>query len=213
VIQQTKPTTKPNDEVKVSQRAAILFSEAYRKLAQDTDRMFAALLGIEWVAGILFAVIFSPRVWKGDQSSVSPHLIAAIFLGGAIAGIPIWLVLTQPGERLTRNAVAFAQMAFSGLLIHLTGGRIETHFHVFGSLAMLSFYRDREVLFTGTLTILVDHIARGLAYPTGDDLRPPPVSVRFRAPSRFRSVAVRRATQWSCDHIDGNHKNSSPCHS
>src|SRR5436190_3769596 len=127
--------------------------------------MFAVLLAIEWVSGILFAVIFSPRAWKGDQSSVSPHLMAAIFLGVAIAAFPIWLVLTQPGERLTRNAVAFAQLAFSGLLIHLTGGRIETHFHVFGSLAMLSFYRDREVLLTCTLTILVDHIARGLAYP------------------------------------------------
>ncbi|HEY2364596.1 MAG TPA: hybrid sensor histidine kinase/response regulator, partial [Candidatus Angelobacter sp.] len=151
MIQQKQPTSSSTNEIKVNERAASLFSEAYRKLAQDTDRMFAALLGIEWVAGIFFALIFSPRVWRGSQSSVSPHLIAAIFLGGAIAGVPIWLVMTQPGERFTRNAVAFAQMAFSALLIHLTGGRIETHFHVFGSLAMISFYRDPEVLITGTL--------------------------------------------------------------
>ena len=30
----------------------------------------------------------------------------------------------------------------SALLIHLSGGRIETHFHIFGSLAFLAFYRD-----------------------------------------------------------------------
>jgi hypothetical protein len=32
-------------------------------------------------------------------------------------------------------------MLWSALLIHLTGGRIETHFHVFGSLGILAGYR------------------------------------------------------------------------
>jgi len=36
----------------------------------------------------------------------------------------------------------------SALLIHLSGGRIETHFHVFGSLAFLAFYLDWPVLIT-----------------------------------------------------------------
>ena len=40
-------------------------------------------------------------------------------------------------------------MLMSALLIHLTGGRIETHFHVFGSLAILAFYRDWRVLDSG----------------------------------------------------------------
>ena len=34
--------------------------------------------------------------------------------------------------------IAAAQMLIGALLIHLTGGRIETHFHVFGSLAFLA---------------------------------------------------------------------------
>jgi methyl-accepting chemotaxis protein len=160
-----KDAIEIGSDAKVSQRAARLFFDAYQKLAKETDKMFAILLGIEWVAGILFGLIFSPRAWRGDESTISPHLLAAIFLGGAIAGLPIWLAIKHPGTRLTRNVVAFAQMAYSALLIHLTGGRIETHFHVFGSLALISFYRDPEVLLTGTLTILVDHIARGLAYP------------------------------------------------
>lgn len=160
-----KDVSKQLSTATVSQRAAKLFFEAYQKLAQETDRMFAILLGIEWVAGIVFGLIFSPRAWKGDESTISPHLLAAIFLGAVIAGLPIWLVVKHPGTRMTRNVVAFAQMAYSALLIHLTGGRIETHFHVFGSLALISFYRDPEVLITGTVTILVDHIARGLLYP------------------------------------------------
>jgi hypothetical protein len=61
--------------------------------------------------------------------------------------------------------VAVAQMLFSALLIHLSGGRIETHFHVFGSLAFLAFYLDWGVLVTATVTIALDHFLRGIFWP------------------------------------------------
>jgi C4-dicarboxylate-specific signal transduction histidine kinase len=66
---------------------------------------------------------------------------------------------------LTRHTIAVAQMVFSALLIHLTGGRIETHFHIFGSLAFLAFYRDWRVLITATVVVVVDHFARGAFWP------------------------------------------------
>jgi PAS domain S-box-containing protein len=47
----------------------------------------------------------------------------------------------------------------------VTGGRIETHFHVFGSLAFLAFYRDWKVVVTATLVVVADHLARGLLWP------------------------------------------------
>ena len=53
----------------------------------------------------------------------------------AISSLPIALIVLKPGSRWTRHVIAVSQMLWSGLLIHLTGGRIETHFHVFGSLA------------------------------------------------------------------------------
>jgi signal transduction histidine kinase len=53
----------------------------------------------------------------------------------------------------------------SALLIHLTGGRIETHFHVFGSLAFLAFYRDWKVLIPATVVVSLDHALRGLFWP------------------------------------------------
>ncbi|MBS2007802.1 MAG: histidine kinase, partial [Cyanobacteria bacterium SZAS TMP-1] len=64
-----------------------------------------------------------------------------------------------------RHTVAIAQMLYSALFIHLTGGRIETHFHIFGSLAFLSFYRDWRVLITASLVVVADHILRGLYFP------------------------------------------------
>src|SRR5207253_9082068 len=61
--------------------------------------------------------------------------------------------------------VAAGQMLMSALLIHITGGRIETHFHVFGSLAFLAFYRDWRVLITASVIVAADHFLRGLLYP------------------------------------------------
>jgi hypothetical protein len=56
-------------------------------------------------------------------------------------------------------------MLQSALLVHVTGGRIETHFHVFGSLALLAFYRDWQVLLTATTVVYVDHLALGIWFP------------------------------------------------
>jgi signal transduction histidine kinase/ActR/RegA family two-component response regulator len=56
-------------------------------------------------------------------------------------------------------------MLMSALLIGLTGGRIETHFHVFGSLVILSFYYDWRVLIPATLVVGLDHFLRGVYSP------------------------------------------------
>ena len=56
-------------------------------------------------------------------------------------------------------------MLMGALLIHLTGGRIETHFHVFGSLAFLAFYRDWRVLVPATVVVALDHMLRGIFWP------------------------------------------------
>src|SRR5205807_1588986 len=107
----------------------------------------------------------SPKTWAGASSQTHWHVWAAIFLGGAIASFPVFLVWKQPGRALTRHTIAVAQMLTSALLIHLTGGRIETHFHVFGSLAFLAFYRDWRVLISASAVVAADHYLRGAYWP------------------------------------------------
>ena len=70
-----------------------------------------------------------------------------------------------PGATINRYVIAVAQMLMSALLIALTGGRIETHFHVFGSLVILSFYRDWRVLIPATIVVALDHFLRGIYWP------------------------------------------------
>jgi two-component system, sensor histidine kinase and response regulator len=141
------------------------FREHQSLIYQRTDRMFAALMIIQWLAGIAVAVWISPRAWEGSSSYTHPHVWTAIFLGGLITGFPTLLALFRPGATSTRYVIAVAQMLMGAVLIHLTGGRIETHFHVFGSLAFLAFYRDWKVLIPATVVVAADHLLRGWFWP------------------------------------------------
>jgi PAS domain S-box-containing protein len=149
----------------VTQRTATLFQEYKDDIHKRADHLFAKLMVAQWLAGIAAALWISPKTWIGTSSQVHWHVWAAIFIGGAISSLPVFLAWKQPGRSLTRHTIAVAQMLTSALLIHLTGGRIETHFHVFGSLAFLAFYRDWRVLLTATAVVAADHMARGLFWP------------------------------------------------
>ncbi len=146
-------------------RAHILFDQHFRRIAVRTDRLFAGLLAIEWLAAVFIAILVSPSAWTGVVRVTHLHVWAAIGLGGAIASLPIALALRRPGEALTRHVIAVAQMLFGGLLIHLTGGRIETHFFIFGALAFLMFYRDWKVILTASAVTAIDHLVRGIVWP------------------------------------------------
>ena len=145
--------------------ADALFEEHRREIHERTDRLFAHLMVAQWIAGILFALWVAPRTWSGSSSQVHLHVWAAVLLGGAISLFPALLALCRPGVTSTRYVIATAQMLMSALLIHLTGGRLETHFHVFGSLAFLAFYRDWRVLIPATVVVALDHLLRGIFWP------------------------------------------------
>jgi signal transduction histidine kinase len=146
-------------------RAGELFEQRRVMLQCSTDRNFAILMVLQWVAALLFVAFVSPRTWAGANSAIHPHVWLVLFFGGAATALPVALALLQPGRALTRHVVAVGQMMMSALLIHISGGRIETHFHVFGSLAFLAFYRDWRVLVTASLVVAVDHFVRGLYLP------------------------------------------------
>jgi two-component system sensor histidine kinase/response regulator len=146
-------------------RANELFRQYQHDIHRRTDRLFAVLMVIQWVAGIAFALLVSPLAWEGATSRTHLHVWAAVVLGGIISLFPAVLGLVRAGHPSTRYIIATAQMLMGALLIHLTGGRIETHFHVFGSLAFLAFYRDWRVLVPATVVVALDHMLRGFFWP------------------------------------------------
>lgn len=149
----------------ISSRTDAIFREQQFREHSFTDRLFAALMAVQFFGCIIVALVISPRTWIGEQSMVHAHIWAAIGLGGTLAALPIVLAIRCPGEVMTRQVIAVSQALFSALLIHLMGGRIEAHFHVFGSLAFLAFYRDIRVLLTATCITAADHCLRGVFWP------------------------------------------------
>jgi len=149
----------------ITPRVRELVEEHQDRIHAQTSRLFTILMLVQWVAGIAAALWISPRAWAGATSSVHVHVWLAVFLGGAITSLPVFLTLIRPRDAFTRYTVAVCQMLMSSLLIHLSGGRIETHFHVFGSLAFLAFYRDWRVLVPATIVVAADHALRGIYFP------------------------------------------------
>jgi len=143
-------------------RALESLREQQAVVYRQTDRMFVVVMAVQWAGAIAIALLISPMVWPASSSW---NLITAVVGGGLFCGIPIYMAARSPGAALTRHVVAVGQMLTSAMLIHLTGGRIESHFHIFGSLAFLALYRDWKLLLSATIIISLDLTGLGFWWP------------------------------------------------
>jgi two-component system, sensor histidine kinase and response regulator len=149
----------------LQQRADEIRHERQRLIYRRIDRMFAVLMFAQWAGAVATAMIISPQTWDGADAAVHPHVWIAFWMGGLLTLVPTWLAWRHPGEAGTRYVIAVAQVLFSSLLIQVSGGRLETHFHIFGSLAFLAAYRDWGVLMVATVMVAADHFIRGVFWP------------------------------------------------
>lgn len=129
------------------------------------DRFFFWLMIVQFAGLLATAAWISPLTWSGTESFVHQHVWAALIIGGPVTLFPAFMAWRYPGNFATRLSVAIGQMLVSALLIHFTGGRIEAHFHIFGSLAFLAIYRDWRLIIVATLVTAVDHVARSVLWP------------------------------------------------
>jgi two-component system sensor histidine kinase/response regulator len=157
--------TAPCADPAIAARAERLFEEQFVANARRTDRMFIGLMIVQCLFAIVAAMVTSPWTYEGGVRHVHPHVWMALGTGGGLAGLAIYCACVAPGTTFTRYLIAVVQMLFSALLIQITGGRLETHFHIFGSLAFLAFYRDWKVLVPATLIVAADHFLRGIWFP------------------------------------------------
>lgn len=149
----------------ITESAAELFEQQFRAVVKRGNQLFAGLMLLQYIGCILVATLWTPMSWEGRESSIHFHVWASIFLGALIALPPAVMGWLRPEIKSLRYLMATAQMLMSALLIHVGGGRIEMHFHVFGSLAFLAMYRDWRVLFLATAVAAVDHLVRAAFFP------------------------------------------------
>src|SRR5690554_5250136 len=149
----------------MQRRAVELYHAHHGSVTKWTDCVFGSLMIVQWAVCVALALWVSPGTWIGALEQANIHVLGAVLFGGALAAIPVYMATRHAGKPVTRHVLAIAQMLYGLLLIDLTGGRIETHFHVFGSLALLAFYRDWRVLVTASAIVTVDHLVRGSLWP------------------------------------------------
>lgn len=130
---------------------------------EQINKLYTILFIVEWVFIVGLSLFYTPQTWLAAETNSS--LFLALF-GGAIATLlPIALIRVQPYAPITRHTVAMCQMIFSSLIIHLTGGQIESHFHIFASLAFLVAYNDWRIIISATVVVVIDHLVRGVIFP------------------------------------------------
>jgi len=124
--------------------------------AKKTDRLFSLVLLIQWFAAVFYAY-FSRSNYEQVQT--------VFLVGGLLSVFPILLVVRHAGRSLNSYVITAAQTLFSVLFIFLSHGRIETHFHIFGSLAFLAFYRNWRTLILSTVMIALAHLLGSIYFP------------------------------------------------
>lgn len=97
-----------------------------------------------------------------SRQSFSVTFVLFSFLYAA----PLILFLSRSFERILPAVFGFTSIAFSGVLIHLGGGMIEQHFHIFVILAALSAFGLWSPVIVAVLTAAVHHLGFFYFLPT-----------------------------------------------
>lgn len=135
------------------------------EIRRRANRLLLWVLLLHWPAAVLIAIFVTPKTWIGEAAQVHPHVWSAMFFGGVLSLAPWWYGRGQPSNRFLSIMISISLTIWSAVLIHLTGGRIETHFHVFMSLAAIALYRDSRILFIAAGIVALDHFVRGIWWP------------------------------------------------
>jgi diguanylate cyclase (GGDEF)-like protein/PAS domain S-box-containing protein len=93
-------------------------------------------------------------------------LIHSLFEGTIVATFAILgTQATVGGRRLRAIATAAGLVASSAVLVHLAGGVVETHFHFFVVVGIITLYQDWAVFVTAILFVAGHHGLMGALYP------------------------------------------------
>jgi methyl-accepting chemotaxis protein len=142
-----------------------IYTEERDRLCATYNRMIGGALVVGWLGVVLYTFLTSPSAWSASQSAAHPNLKTAVVLGFLVGGLPGLFGLLLSKAKPAPYILAVGQMLLVGLLVHLAHGRIEMHFAYFGSLALLTSYRDWRIIVVASAVAAVDHLIRGLFMP------------------------------------------------
>jgi methyl-accepting chemotaxis protein len=83
----------------------------------------------------------------------------ALIVSLGICSLPLFLTFFTKSHKFASITHGIALMFYSALLIHLSKGMIEVHFHIFVSLAIMIVFANPWVILAAAATIAVHHIS------------------------------------------------------
>ncbi len=87
------------DQITIDRSIREKVAEDADAIYRRTDRMFIVLMPLQWIGGIIAALVVSPRTWIGAAGQIHPHVLLAIFGGALLCSLPMGLALFRPGRK------------------------------------------------------------------------------------------------------------------
>jgi len=110
------------------------------------QKRYSFLLGLTWLHAVVIAFI-GPVLGYSWEISIGALFrdgtaLHTVFEGAIVALFAALGSIRRMGRSLQAAAVAVGLMSASAILVHLSGGYIEVHFHFFVMLAFLALLQD-----------------------------------------------------------------------
>lgn len=126
----------------------------------ESDEWARRHRGIVWLLWLHAVAVPVFGVWEGHYPMLG-------FVGGAILAGLAALAMSGVLTSRMRGAVATIGLIFaSALVVHLSGGYIESHFHFFVMMAVIVLYQDWMPFLLALISVVVDHGVIGTVVPT-----------------------------------------------
>ncbi|WP_373002443.1 putative bifunctional diguanylate cyclase/phosphodiesterase [Sulfurimonas sp.] len=127
-------------------RIPVFANGSFKLLNIQADKVMIGLLLLQWFIATFITSILYDTYYYG-------------FFGGGLIVVPIMILYPfLKGDNFYRYFIAIAMMLFSVIFIQQYLGRIEMHFHVFITMAILTLYKDIFPLLAAALTTTFHHI-------------------------------------------------------
>ena len=139
-------------------------------LPEDVWRSrFRFLVGLAWFHALVIALVGPALGWKRELSlhaffddDYALHTVLEGSIVGLFALVASWRRL---GRTIQATLVGFGLLSSSAILVHLSGGVIELHFHFFVMLAFLALSQDWIPYLLAVAFVAVHHGVVGVLFP------------------------------------------------
>lgn len=159
----------PATALRVTLRRLWLLLPAGKGLTEDVWRKtHRFLLALTWFHVCLIALAGPLLGYRWELSFAALrgrtvlHTLAEALIVAAFALLAGW---KRPSRTIRASFVALGLISSSAILVHLSGGYIEFHFHFFVMLVFLSFYQDWSPFGLAILFVALHHGVVGVLWP------------------------------------------------